>query len=104
MADWSKDFGEVETPLLIKYVKNDVKGRQSGDKFSEYKKNPQKEESIVFYCSHFQRNKCSHTTSHYGKIKGVERFLQQICATCYREDNEKVFHPECSDNCPHQHN
>jgi hypothetical protein len=23
LADWSKDFGEVETPLLIKYVKND---------------------------------------------------------------------------------
>jgi hypothetical protein len=39
-----------------------------------------------------------------GKIKGVERFLQHICATCYREDNTKVFHPECSDNCPHQHN
>ena len=48
LADWSKDFGEVETPLLIKYVKNDVKGRKSGDKFSEYKKNPKKEESTVF--------------------------------------------------------
>jgi hypothetical protein len=35
-----ENFGEVETPLLIKYVKNDVKGRKSGDKFSEYKKNP----------------------------------------------------------------
>lgn len=106
LADWPKDFGEVETPLLIKYVKNDVKGRKSGDKFSEYKKNPKKEESTVFYCSRFQRKKCSHTSSHYGKIKGVERFLQHICATCtcYREDNKKVFHPECSDNCPHQHN
>jgi len=48
LANWSKDFGEVETPLLIKYVKNDVKGRKSGDKFSEYKKNPKKEESTVF--------------------------------------------------------
>ena len=104
LADWSKDFGEVETPLLIKYVKNDVKGRKSGDKFSEYKKNPKKEESTVFYCSRFQRKKCLHTSSHYGKIKGVERFLQHICATCYREVNTKVFYPECSDNCPHQHN
>jgi hypothetical protein len=33
LADWSKDFGELETPLFIKYVKNDVKGRKSGDKF-----------------------------------------------------------------------
>ena len=29
LADWSKDFGEVETPLLIKYVKNDVKGQMT---------------------------------------------------------------------------
>ena len=93
LADWPKDFGEVETPLLIKYVKNDVKGRKSGDKFSEYKKNPKKEESTVFYCSRFQRKKYLHTSSHYGNIKGVERFLQHICATCYREDNKKVFHP-----------
>jgi hypothetical protein len=28
LADWPKDFGEVETPLLIKHVKNDVKGRK----------------------------------------------------------------------------
>jgi 3-hydroxyacyl-CoA dehydrogenase len=49
LADWPKDFGEVETPLLIKYVKNDVKGRKSGDKFSEYKKNPKNEESTVFF-------------------------------------------------------
>ena len=74
MADWSKDFGELETPLFIKYVKNDVKGRKSGDKFSEYKKNPKKEEEYCF----FQRNLLSHTSSHNGKLKGVERFLQHI--------------------------
>ena len=29
LADWSKDFADVETPLLIKYVKNDVKGQMT---------------------------------------------------------------------------
>ena len=79
-------------------IANYVKGRKSGDKFSEYKKNPKKEESTVFYCSHFQRKKCSHTSSHDGKIKGVERFLQHICVTIKR------YFTQCSDNCPHQHN
>ena len=63
-----------------------------------------KKEESVFYCSHFQRIKCTHANSHYGKIKGVDRFVQHICATCWREDNKKSFHPECSENCPFQGN
>jgi hypothetical protein len=53
---------------------------------------------------HFQRIKCTHLNSHYGKIKGVDRFVQHICATCWREDNNKSFHPECSEYCPFQGN
>lgn len=100
LANWSKDFSEIETPILIKYVKTEVKNKRS-IQFGENKKISKKEES-VFYCSHFQRKKCTHTNSHYGKIKGVDRFLQHICATCWREDNKKSFHPECSENCPFQ--
>jgi hypothetical protein len=29
---------------------------------------------------------------------------EHICATCWREDNKKSFHPECSENCPFQGN
>ena len=47
------DFSEVETPLLIKYVKIEQRGKQS-----EQKKIAQKDEN-VFYCSCYQRKQCS---------------------------------------------
>ena len=74
LADWSTDFSEIETPIMIKYAKTEVKNKRSVQ-FGENKTISKKEES-VFYCSHFQRKKCAHANSHYGKIKGVDRFLQ----------------------------
>ena len=100
LADWSKDFSEIETPILIKYVKSDVKSKKS-IQYGENTK-PVKKEETVFYCSHFQRKKCVHNDSHYGKIRGVDKYLQHICATCWREDNRKAYHPESSESCPHQ--
>jgi hypothetical protein len=44
LADWTHDFSEVETPLLIKYVKIEQWGKQS-----EQKKIAKKDEN-VFYC------------------------------------------------------
>jgi hypothetical protein len=102
LADWSKDISEIETPILIKYAKTEAKNKWSVQ-FGENKKISKKEEP-VFYCSHFQRKKCTHAISHYGKIKGVDKFLQHICATCWREDNINSLHPECSENCPFQDN
>jgi hypothetical protein len=29
LADWSKDFSEIETPILIKYVKTEAKNKRS---------------------------------------------------------------------------
>lgn len=49
-----------------------------------------------------QRKKCSQSNSHYGKIKGIDRYLQHICATCYRKEGKKMYHPECSEMCPLQ--
>ena len=49
LADWSKDFSEIETPILIKYVKSDVKSKKS-IQYGENKK-PVKKEETVFYCS-----------------------------------------------------
>ena len=83
MADWTH---EVETPLLIKYVKIEQRGKQS-----EQKKIAQKDEN-VFYCSCYQRKQCSQSNSHYGKIKGIDRYLQHICATCYRKEGRDIAH------------
>ena len=63
LADWSKDFSEIETPILIKYVKTDVKVKKPTDNKKVFKK-----DETIFYCSHYQRKKCIHENSHYGKI------------------------------------
>ena len=49
--------------------------------------------SPFFHCS--QRKECIHDNSHYCKIRGTDKFLQYICATCLWEDSRKDFHPEC---------
>ena len=79
LSAWSQDFSGVETPLLIKYVKTD-KARKPFY-VNDDKKVTQRDDT-VFYCSHYQRRKCSQNSSHNGKIKAVERYLQHIFATC----------------------
>ena len=41
LADWSKDFSEIETPILIKYAKTEAKNLFSLEKIkkSQRKKN-----------------------------------------------------------------
>jgi hypothetical protein len=62
----------------------------------------QKKDENVFYCPFYQRNTCSQSNSHYGKIKGIDRYLQHICATCYRKEGKTIYHSECSEMCPLQ--
>ena len=50
LADWTHDVSEIETPLHIKYVKIEQRGKQS-----ERKKIAKK----MFYCPFYQRKKCS---------------------------------------------
>jgi hypothetical protein len=44
MCTWKHDFSEVETPLLIKYVKSEQKSKIR-------EKREVKKEETVFYCS-----------------------------------------------------
>jgi hypothetical protein len=56
----------------------------------------------VFYYPFYQYKKCSQSNSHYEKIKEIHQYLQHICATCYRKEGKKMYHPECSEMCPLQ--
>jgi hypothetical protein len=73
LADWTHDFSEVETHLLIKYAKKKIA----------------KKDEKVFYRPFYQRKKCSQSNSHYEKIKEIDRYLQHICATCYMKEGKK---------------
>jgi len=99
LGDWSRDFSEIETPILIKYVKTEVKVKYSQSIDS---KRDVKKDEVVYFCSAYQRKKCSHEKSHFGKFRSTDRFLHHICATCWMKDKKRVYHPECSENCPYQ--
>jgi hypothetical protein len=69
------DFSEIETPILIKYAKAEAKNKRSVQ-FREKLKISKKEE-YVFYCSHFQRIKCTHLNSYY--VSQYSVFLRYAC-------------------------
>jgi hypothetical protein len=52
LGDWSGDFSKIETPILIKYVKTEVKVKygQSIDSKRDVKK-----DEVVYFCSAYQR-------------------------------------------------
>ena len=50
----------------------------------------------MWFCSKFQRNKCSHTSSHAVTANGGKtRFAKHICATFLQTDKKELVHPEC---------
>ena len=100
---WADDFGNMELPLLIRYVKP-----ESSAISAKLKENPsgykvgKRGNEISYFCPFYQKNKCSFNSSHTGKFKGVSRYLLHICATCLRQEGKKLAHPECSSACVHQ--
>ena len=78
-----------------KYVKQDY-SKKTSSSFKQDSKTP-----IAWYCAFFQQNKCSKASPHKIVIRGVERGVNHVCATCYRMDEIKSQHPECSSVCPH---
>jgi hypothetical protein len=69
LEDWSRDFSEIETPILIKYIKTEVKVKYSQSIDS---KRDVKKDEVVYFCSAYQRKKCSHEKSHFGKFRSTD--------------------------------
>jgi len=92
---WKNDPSDLEVPLLSKHVKQDFNKKSSYNVKKEFKT------PSVWYCAGFQKNKCSKSSPHSTVIRGVDREVQHICASCYRLDKIKNFHPECSSACLH---
>ena len=95
---WSDDPQQIETPILTKHIRLQ-KTSQPVSKKDSGKQTADKEK--VWFCSMYQRNKCSHKNGHIAVFKGEARFCQHICATCWLKDKTKLPHPECSSSCPH---
>ena len=56
----------------------------------------------TWFCSAYNRNKCSKGDTHTWLIKGVSRQVKHICATCYMSAKVELKHPECSSACPNK--
>ena len=54
----------------------------------------------VWFCSAYQRNRCSKTSPHTNVIKGINREVSHICATCFQDSRKQLKHPESSSACP----
>ena len=69
LADWCRDFSEIETPFLIKYIKTEanVKYGQSIDSKRDVKK-----DEVVYFCSAYERKTCLHEKSHFGKFRSTD--------------------------------
>lgn len=91
---WKDDSVYLEVPLLSKYIKTESK------KVSIVRKDVQKP-PIIWYCAQFQKNKCTKQSPHSILLRGVNREVHHICATCYRIDKIQSSHPESSTACPH---
>lgn len=92
---WDNDFSTLEFRMLMGHEKLQKEKSQKSNKKFERKEQ-------VFFCPGFQRNKCSQSGTHNMMIKGTNRQVEHICATCWKTDNTKLKHPECSNACPHQ--
>ena len=92
---WKDIPGDLEVPLLSKYVKQDY-SKKTSSSFKQDSKTP-----IAWYCAFLQQNKCSKASPHNIVIRGVERGVNYVWATFYRMDKIKSQHPECSSVCPH---
>ena len=64
-------------------------------------KNDIKEEK-VWFCSQFQRNKCSHKSTYLAVVKRKMRHQHTcICAACWQKGKAKLAHPKSLSSCPH---
>lgn len=93
---WSDDPSSWESAFLSKYI------IKSNKHFTASRKEKvSNNEERVWFCSAYQRNKCTHKSNHMLVIKGKMRLASHICASCWLKDKKKLEHPESSSCCPH---
>lgn len=94
LSNWPGDTSEIETPMLARFPLRSKSFR---------KENYVKEQDQIWWCSDFNRQQCSFTTSsHQKNVKGHMRQVRHICGACYRADKLKLEHPESSSACPYK--
>ena len=98
---WGESFQYVETAVLAgRGCKQESVSSAKRSKFVKTRSDVD-ETGKIWFCSLFQRNKCTHKSPHTMVVKGVMRLALHICAACWMKEKVKLEHPECSTACPH---
>ena len=104
---WSSDFSHLEQPILSKHLlpTNRSASSLTKKKFSSggfHKSKQDDGTDKLWYCSLFNRNKCSHKSDHtMVSDNGQMKYALHICAACWQADKKKLPHAKCSKDCPH---
>ena len=105
LKTWLDSTHELESAVLSKHVKphkyfaNKTSFKKNTRPSS--KSNPSSDDEKIWFCSLYQKNKCSNRANHMVVYKGKMRMAMHICATCWLKDKQKLEHPESSTACPH---
>jgi hypothetical protein len=104
---WLDDTTQLEHVILAGHKQStqqtsSPRPNKSGVNQSKFTRESKSGDDSVWYCSAFQRNKCSEQNAHIMVINGQMRHVHHICATCWQKDGEKLAHAESSSDCPHQ--
>ena len=100
---WGEDFYKVGHDIMMNATPLKTQDTPaSGTKERNRSPSPESggKADKEWFCSGYNRNKCSKSSPHKQKIKGVLREVMHVCATCYLENKGKKNHPECSSACP----
>lgn len=97
---WTDDSQQIESAILTKHIRPHKPQQSKKESYTDKKAKASSEEKIWF-CSAYQRNKCTFRANHMVVVKGQMRMATHICATCWQRDKNKLEHPECSSSCPY---
>ena len=94
---WNSDFQYMENTILTRQKPK----KQANASGAKNRQGSTSQDSVqVWFCTLYNRNKCSNTSPHTVTIKGKLRLVKHICATCWKTDHKELNHPECSSACP----
>ena len=95
---WGEDFSKIGDNILKRASFPDQNNKSSASSTATFKKGTGRK--IVWYCSLFNRGKCSKESPHKQMINGRMREVMHICAACYNDSKAENQHAEHSKSCP----
>jgi len=93
---WGDSMAHLEARLLHSFQFS----RRGGQSDAAYEDSSSLDKSTVFFCRGYQSGQCSSSNDHVGYIRNERKWLQHICARCWRKSQTISRHRDGSLDCP----